>query len=154
MVLRPSCSFCGKSQDEVARLIAGPSVFICNRCVELCVDILGENPPRPSKLGAHEALAESPPAPEPLGPHHVLVQVPDGSVHACERESEWAAFEQRGEHYEWCVTRGHIRGDLPFHVVAVRRVDSGRPARGTAFPLDTKLTDEHARRVVDAMWAG
>jgi ATP-dependent Clp protease ATP-binding subunit ClpX len=34
------CSFCGKSQDEVVKLIAGPTVFICNECVELCVDII------------------------------------------------------------------------------------------------------------------
>jgi hypothetical protein len=34
------CSFCGKSQHDVAKLIAGPSVFICNECVGLCTDIL------------------------------------------------------------------------------------------------------------------
>ncbi|GAB6034357.1 ATP-dependent Clp protease ATP-binding subunit ClpX [Galenea microaerophila] len=36
------CSFCGKSQDEVKKLIAGPSVYICDECVELCNDILRE----------------------------------------------------------------------------------------------------------------
>lgn len=36
------CSFCGKSQHEVKKLIAGPTVFICNECVELCVDIIRE----------------------------------------------------------------------------------------------------------------
>ena len=36
------CSFCGKNQHEVRKLIAGPTVFICNECVELCKDILGE----------------------------------------------------------------------------------------------------------------
>ena len=36
------CSFCGKSQDEVRRLIAGPSVYICNDCIELCIEILRE----------------------------------------------------------------------------------------------------------------
>src|ERR1700723_2442980 len=36
------CSFCGKSQHEVRKLIAGPTVFICNECVELCLDIIGE----------------------------------------------------------------------------------------------------------------
>lgn len=36
------CSFCGKSQDEVRKLIAGPSVYICNECVQLCDDILQE----------------------------------------------------------------------------------------------------------------
>lgn len=36
------CSFCGKSQHEVKKLIAGPSVFICDECVELCNDIISE----------------------------------------------------------------------------------------------------------------
>jgi len=34
------CSFCGKSQHEVRKLIAGPSVFICDECIELCNDII------------------------------------------------------------------------------------------------------------------
>ncbi len=36
------CSFCGKSQHEVKKLIAGPTVFICDECVELCMDIIKE----------------------------------------------------------------------------------------------------------------
>jgi ATP-dependent Clp protease ATP-binding subunit ClpX len=37
------CSFCGKSQQELRKLIAGPSAHICNECVELCMDIIGED---------------------------------------------------------------------------------------------------------------
>ena len=37
------CSFCGKSQHEVRKLIAGPSVFICEECVDLCLDIIRED---------------------------------------------------------------------------------------------------------------
>lgn len=59
------CSFCGKSQHEVRKLIAGPSVFICDECVELCNDIIREeikeiSPkqkadalPTPSEIHAH-----------------------------------------------------------------------------------------------------
>lgn len=36
------CSFCGKSQSEVRKLIAGPSVYICDECVDLCNDIIRE----------------------------------------------------------------------------------------------------------------
>jgi ATP-dependent Clp protease ATP-binding subunit ClpX len=36
------CSFCGKSQDEVRKLIAGPTVYICDECIELCNDIIAE----------------------------------------------------------------------------------------------------------------
>lgn len=37
------CSFCGKSDDQVKRLIEGPNVYICNECVELCVELFGED---------------------------------------------------------------------------------------------------------------
>src|SRR3974390_2001260 len=39
------CSFCGKSQHEVKKLIAGPSVFICDECIELCNDIIRDEAP-------------------------------------------------------------------------------------------------------------
>ena len=46
------CSFCGKSQHEVKKLIAGPSVFICDECIELCNDIIrDELPEEAAKAG-------------------------------------------------------------------------------------------------------
>ena len=36
------CSFCGKSQKQVKKLIAGPGVYICDECIELCVEIIEE----------------------------------------------------------------------------------------------------------------
>ena len=39
----PRCSFCGKKQSEVVKLIAGPNAYICNECIELCMDILNED---------------------------------------------------------------------------------------------------------------
>ena len=50
------CSFCGKSQHEVRKLIAGPSVFICDECVELCNDIIWEEIQERSISGASSAL--------------------------------------------------------------------------------------------------
>ena len=49
------CSFCGKSQHEVRKLIAGPSVFICDECVELCNDIIREELEDSSEAG-HDKL--------------------------------------------------------------------------------------------------
>jgi len=44
------CSFCGKSQREVRKLIAGPTVFVCDECIELCKEIIGEeNKSSPTK---------------------------------------------------------------------------------------------------------
>ena len=39
------CSFCGKSQNEVKKLVAGPSVFICDECIDLCNDIIRDELP-------------------------------------------------------------------------------------------------------------
>jgi hypothetical protein len=39
---RCSCSFCGKPQDQVRKLVAGPGVWICDNCVALCVEILAK----------------------------------------------------------------------------------------------------------------
>lgn len=51
------CSFCGKGHDEVRKLIAGPTVYICDECVELCNEIIAE-----------ELYSENPPAPMPKLP--------------------------------------------------------------------------------------
>lgn len=48
------CSFCGKSQKSVGKLIAGPDVFICNDCVQLCQDILAEDAKEDSVTGTAE----------------------------------------------------------------------------------------------------
>ncbi len=48
------CSFCGKSQHEVRKLIAGPSVFICDECVELCNDIIREEMSEKSGTGGNK----------------------------------------------------------------------------------------------------
>ncbi len=42
------CSFCGKHQDQVRRLVAGPGVFICDQCIALCSEIINEPPPSPA----------------------------------------------------------------------------------------------------------
>src|SRR5918994_68013 len=52
------CSFCGKSQHEVRKLIAGPSVFICDECIELCNDIIREE--TASDKGAKGAKSDLP----------------------------------------------------------------------------------------------
>ncbi|MCD4750986.1 MAG: ATP-dependent Clp protease ATP-binding subunit ClpX [Thermoanaerobaculales bacterium] len=51
------CSFCGKSQHEVKKLIAGPTVYICNECVEVCLDIIAEDRIHEAKV-QHQELAK------------------------------------------------------------------------------------------------
>lgn len=54
------CSFCGKSQAEVKKLIAGPMVYICDGCVELCNDIIGEEYEKEEVLHARELTIPKP----------------------------------------------------------------------------------------------
>ena len=53
------CSFCGKSQKEVKKLIAGPTVYICDECIGLCNDIIAEEVER------EESLTTTTPLPKP-----------------------------------------------------------------------------------------
>ena len=68
------CSFCGKSQHEVRKLIAGPSVFICDECVELCEDIIQEE--------ARESVGDPENIPAPSDICQVLDDYVIGQEHA------------------------------------------------------------------------
>jgi len=70
------CSFCGKSQHEVRKLIAGPSVFICDECVELCNDIIREEASDTSQSGESSKL------PIPTEINSILDQYVIGQDHA------------------------------------------------------------------------
>jgi len=58
------CSFCGKNQREIRKLIAGPAVFICDECVRICEQIIKEETNK-KEARAAEAVVERPPPPEP-----------------------------------------------------------------------------------------
>ncbi len=70
------CSFCGKSQHEVRKLIAGPSVFICDECVELCNDIIRE------ELQQEEHTDTDTYFPVPSEIHQILNQYVIGQEHS------------------------------------------------------------------------
>ncbi len=70
------CSFCGKSQDEVRKLIAGPTVYICDECIDLCNDIIAE------ECDHEEALASSSGVPKPVEIKRVLDQYVIGQERA------------------------------------------------------------------------
>ncbi|MEQ8691491.1 MAG: ClpX C4-type zinc finger protein, partial [Pseudomonadales bacterium] len=70
------CSFCGKSQHEVRKLIAGPSVFICDECVELCNDIIREEVSETAQTGESSKL------PVPTEIKNILDEYVIGQEHA------------------------------------------------------------------------
>ncbi|MDJ0892737.1 MAG: ATP-dependent Clp protease ATP-binding subunit ClpX [Gammaproteobacteria bacterium] len=70
------CSFCGKSQHEVRKLIAGPSVFICDECVELCNDIIRE------EIQEKSGSAKGSKLPTPREINAILDEYVVGQMHA------------------------------------------------------------------------
>ncbi|MGH7926321.1 MAG: ATP-dependent Clp protease ATP-binding subunit ClpX [Candidatus Binatia bacterium] len=70
------CSFCGKSQDEVRKLIAGPTVYICDECIDLCNDIIAE------EVDHEETLNASSNVPKPAEIRRVLDQYVIGQERA------------------------------------------------------------------------
>jgi ATP-dependent Clp protease ATP-binding subunit ClpX len=75
------CSFCGKSQDQVRKLIAGPGVYICDECIDLCNEILDEElvDGHGASTGGrhgHDHSRGKPPARKPSKPAPTLAQVP------------------------------------------------------------------------------
>jgi ATP-dependent Clp protease ATP-binding subunit ClpX len=70
------CSFCGKSQDEVRKLIAGPTVYICDECIDLCNDIIAE------ECDQEEQLTSSSAVPKPSEIKKVLDQYVIGQERA------------------------------------------------------------------------
>jgi pyrimidine operon attenuation protein / uracil phosphoribosyltransferase len=80
------CSFCGRGQDEVKKLVAGPSVYICNQCVDICVEIIIDGSRQEgSPIGL--ALPVLTPA------EGVLIQVEPSRVHKHEKLSGGAEME-------------------------------------------------------------
>jgi hypothetical protein len=83
---RASCSFCLKPDHEVATLVAGPGVYICNECVELCRQIIGNPPPLPAHVKTWE---------EDLDLDGVLASLPRMAAAGAQVEDNLARFVKR-----------------------------------------------------------
>jgi hypothetical protein len=81
-----SCSFCLKPGDEVAKLVAGPGVYICNECVDLCHQIIGSPPSLPPRLKSWE---------EDLDLEGVLASLPRMAAAGAQVESNLSRFVMR-----------------------------------------------------------
>ena len=73
------CSFCGKSQDQVRKLIAGPGVYVCDECIDLCNEILDEELVESPAAGGRqqsEHQRSKQPAKKPSKPAPTLAEIP------------------------------------------------------------------------------
>jgi hypothetical protein len=91
------CSFCCKTQHEVAQLIAGPSVFICNDCVDICNDVLAEERRKAGPGGGAAApAADAPKATDASAADPGTPTQPIGDIRSMptERLLLWLKFQQ------------------------------------------------------------
>ena len=79
------CSFCNKDQNDVRKLIAGPTVFICDECVEVCNDIIADDNRFEARGGARSSL------PVPVGPINRMFDLVS-SISLRQRDCFWISM--------------------------------------------------------------
>ncbi|MFF4411730.1 ClpX C4-type zinc finger protein [Streptosporangium sp. NPDC001559] len=101
------CSFCAKPKTEVEKVIAGPGVYICNECVDLCVAILAETrtpaaergePEKPGGAGGQEKPEEEVPGipwPEGMTEEEILAHLPRVAAASARVEGDLRAWIER-----------------------------------------------------------
>ncbi|MBL4763110.1 MAG: ATP-dependent Clp protease ATP-binding subunit ClpX [Gammaproteobacteria bacterium] len=140
------CSFCGKSQHEVKKLIAGPSVFVCDECVELCNDIIRE------EIQENDADSDSK-LPVPHEINAALDEYVIGQVRA-KKVLAVAVYN----HYKR-MDAGHIKDDIELsksNILLIGPTGSGKTllAETLARLLDVPFTIADATTLTEAGYVG
>src|SRR5262245_28071461 len=123
------CSFCGKPESEVAKLIAGTAAHICDACVSLCVDILADSPP----------IADT---------DQVLVRLPDGSVQLGDVATRWHRLKGDDD-LGWCCAERVDADGARTTFVCVRRSGWQGIADGVRFVPGGPVAEALAETVAD-----
>lgn len=142
------CSFCGKSQHEVKKLIAGPSVFICDECIDLCNDII-----RDEQDQVAEAAADSKPLPKPQEIAAILGQYVIGQDRA-KRTLSVAVYN----HYKR-LRRKSLQGEVELsksNILLIGPTGSGKTllAQTMARLLDVPFVIADATTLTEAGYVG
>jgi ATP-dependent Clp protease ATP-binding subunit ClpX len=142
-----SCSFCGKSQREVKKLIAGPTVYICDECIELCNDIIAE------EIGQDDLAARSSRVPKPREIKTSL----DEYVIGQERAKRILAVAVHN-HYRRIESQGFV-GDVELqkaNILLLGPTGSGKTllAQTLARILDVPFTIADATTLTEAGYVG
>ncbi len=140
------CSFCGKSQNDVRKLIAGPTVYICDECIELCNDIIAEE-------WEEEKSREIRSLPKPVEIKAILDQYVVGQ----ERAKKILAVAVHN-HYKRIEARGEV-GDVELHksnIILIGPTGSGKTllAQTLAKMLHAPFTIADATTLTEAGYVG
>ncbi|MDO8624842.1 MAG: ATP-dependent Clp protease ATP-binding subunit ClpX, partial [Candidatus Diapherotrites archaeon] len=141
------CSFCGKNQREVRKLIAGPTVYICDECIELCNDIIAEENVRSSQLATRAGI------PKPHEIKNVLDEYVVGQDHA-KRVLSVAVHN----HYKRIATRS-VHNDVELqksNIMMIGPTGSGKTllAQTLARLLNVPFTIADATTLTEAGYVG
>jgi ATP-dependent Clp protease ATP-binding subunit ClpX len=142
-----TCSFCGKKQDEVKKLIAGPSVYICNECITLCDDIIQNELQNQAKTEANEIKLPTPQALVDTLNEHVI-----GQEHA-KKVLAVAVYN----HYKRLKTQHDSEVELSkSNVLLIGPTGSGKTllAQTLARALDVPLAIADATTLTEAGYVG
>lgn len=124
------CSFCGKSQDQVRKLVAGPGVYICDECIELCTEIVEE------ELGSEEEL-DLKDIPKPKEIRAILDQYVIGQDQA-KKSLSVAVYNHYNRIFETCKnSHGIIHGCSFLHCsvhTSANGFSSGSSTRSSPMP--------------------
>ena len=141
------CSFCGKNQREVRKLIAGPTVYICDECIELCNDIIAEENIRSNQLATRAGI------PKPHEIKNVLDEYVVGQEHA-KRVLSVAVHN----HYKRIATRS-VHNDVELqksNIMLIGPTGSGKTllAQTLARLLNVPFTIADATTLTEAGYVG